>query len=431
MAPSNDITEIMKMGFVFNHIEDVEMLERYRPGGFHPVAIGDSFCNGRYQVIHKLGFGGHSTVWLARDTSRQCYAALKICMAEAAKDNEFKVMQLLSTSSMEGKSLFRPVQDRFEITGPNGTHLCLVNDPEMMTLKDAKEPSISGFFQLPVARALAAQAVQAVDHLHRNGVVHGDLHVGNVLLPLPELVGHLTPSQIYQQYGEPWKIPITRLDCEPLSDNVPQEAVMPIWLGKPSEDVKMNEARIILHDFGESYMPSVETRRHSNAPLSYRPPEGHFPNCGEPFSYSTDIWSLGCLIWEILGQCPIFNSFFASADRVLDDHVNLLGKLPPDWWSIWEARDQYWLEDGDTIRFAATRHPDHEVWSWERRLELCIQEGRREKQLELLVEEEKEDFLAMMKTMVVLEPTKRASSGDILKSRWMKRWALPELDGLA
>lgn len=44
-----------------------ESLLNYQPGGFHPVALGDTFKDGRYQVHHKLGWGGSSTVWLAHD----------------------------------------------------------------------------------------------------------------------------------------------------------------------------------------------------------------------------------------------------------------------------------------------------------------------------------------------------------------------------
>lgn len=33
----------------------VEEIERYRPGGYHPVRLGDVFSNGRYRTIHKLG----------------------------------------------------------------------------------------------------------------------------------------------------------------------------------------------------------------------------------------------------------------------------------------------------------------------------------------------------------------------------------------
>lgn len=44
-----------------------EGLERYRPGGYHPVVVGDTFKDGRYTIFNKLGFGGYSTVWLAHD----------------------------------------------------------------------------------------------------------------------------------------------------------------------------------------------------------------------------------------------------------------------------------------------------------------------------------------------------------------------------
>lgn len=44
-----------------------ERLSKYRPGGYHPVCLGDTFKNGRYEIQHKLGWGGFSTVWLAHD----------------------------------------------------------------------------------------------------------------------------------------------------------------------------------------------------------------------------------------------------------------------------------------------------------------------------------------------------------------------------
>ena len=43
-------------------LEDVENVEAYRPGGLHPVLIGDELGTGRYRVLHKLGYGGFSTI---------------------------------------------------------------------------------------------------------------------------------------------------------------------------------------------------------------------------------------------------------------------------------------------------------------------------------------------------------------------------------
>lgn len=40
--------------------------ENYRPGGYHPVVLGD-VLNDRYEIIGKLGYGSFSTVWLVTD----------------------------------------------------------------------------------------------------------------------------------------------------------------------------------------------------------------------------------------------------------------------------------------------------------------------------------------------------------------------------
>jgi hypothetical protein len=54
--------------------DDPDYAERmgdYKMGGYHPVHLGDKFPsrdNPRYRVIHKLGSGAFSTVWLAKDS---------------------------------------------------------------------------------------------------------------------------------------------------------------------------------------------------------------------------------------------------------------------------------------------------------------------------------------------------------------------------
>lgn len=47
----------------------------YNSRDYFPVNPGDIF-DGRYQVITKIGWGGSSTVWLARDVTKRRYGFL-------------------------------------------------------------------------------------------------------------------------------------------------------------------------------------------------------------------------------------------------------------------------------------------------------------------------------------------------------------------
>ena len=57
--------------YKFSGLWSIEEIQLYQPDGFHPVSIGDIYANGRYKILHKLGYGGSSTVWLARDLRPQ------------------------------------------------------------------------------------------------------------------------------------------------------------------------------------------------------------------------------------------------------------------------------------------------------------------------------------------------------------------------
>lgn len=86
--------------FKYNWIDGAENLEKYEPGGYHPIMIGDTLQE-RYQIVDKLGFGGYSTVWLARDLRLEQYVAVKVGIADNPdRDSlrrELKALQTLST----------------------------------------------------------------------------------------------------------------------------------------------------------------------------------------------------------------------------------------------------------------------------------------------------------------------------------------------
>lgn len=90
---------------VYQRQEGVENLENYCRGGYYPVHLWDRYCNGRYEVLHKLGYGTHSTVWLAKDHVDLKYVAFKILMASSSKKgNESKIMGTLNQDQNAQKS---------------------------------------------------------------------------------------------------------------------------------------------------------------------------------------------------------------------------------------------------------------------------------------------------------------------------------------
>lgn len=83
---------------VYRWQEGVEDLEGYCSGGYHPTHIGDRYFNDRYEVVHKLGYGSYSTVWLAKDHLEAKYVAMKILIAATSKDcSESKILRILNS----------------------------------------------------------------------------------------------------------------------------------------------------------------------------------------------------------------------------------------------------------------------------------------------------------------------------------------------
>jgi serine/threonine protein kinase len=171
MADSSDLS----MKEIYHPEADVEYFEDYVPGGYHPTLIGDTFCNGRYTVVHKLGYGGYSTIWLARDQQRRSYVSLKILTARSSPDShKGKILHYLmrSDNTHPGKRFIPPLLDQFSVHGPNGHHQCLVGEPAGSSIFQSKENSSNSMFPPDAARSIAVQILLGVSYLHANGVCH-------------------------------------------------------------------------------------------------------------------------------------------------------------------------------------------------------------------------------------------------------------------
>jgi serine/threonine protein kinase len=269
-----------------------------------------------------------------------------------------------------------------------------------------------------VARSLAAQLVLVVDFIHAQGIVHGDLHLGNILLKVPPTFDQITLEELYEKYGAPELDPVVDLNGNPLSPGVPSYGIASIWLGEASEEITLAESRILLSDFGEAFSYSKEPKYESRTPLVIRSPEARFePN--RPLSFSSDIWTLACTIWSIIAQRPLFEGFLATEDDITCEHVDTLGVLPPEWWRKWEARRYKFSEDGKP----KNRNPFR---SWDDRFEDSVQQPRRDSGIPSFDAGERDAIFDMLRGMLSFKPENRPTTQQILESEWMVKWALPE-----
>lgn len=419
--------ETSKPEKIYPFPEGIENLHGYQPGGYHPANICDAYSNGRYRIIHKLGFGSYSTVWLARDSHSERYVALKILVADSSKDsNEARIIRHITRSS--SKAFVRPILDDFQIDGPNGQHRCLTTEPTRCSLADAKF-SPPWIFRTDVARAIATQTILGLRAIHASNVVHGgksplssclpyadylhDLHPNNILLALPD-INHMSVDDIYHHFSTPQRTEVQRLDGGPLGPGVPSHATLPALLFVKS--VEVEDPRICITDFGESWFGDAVQPKSHNTPMLYRPPEALFAK--ELIGFPSDIWTLACFVFEIMGERPLFESFFAHEPEVVSEMVSCLGPLPPSWWDAWEERSNYFVENG--------------VWRTDvglrsRPLRSRFQTMGRQKHPDPLSPEEAESLAVMLSTMLEYDPAKRASATDVVNSDWMTRWGLPSL----
>jgi len=139
------------------------------------VHIGDCFDNGRYNVVHKLGYGDSSTAWLTNDTINQTYVALKVLMT-SAPINPFEIELpsiLYDRDCSDGHKLILMPSDTFDIQGPNGYHKCLVLPVVGPSIHDYSENVKPWYLPLKVAKRAVFEIVKGVEYLHRNGIGHG------------------------------------------------------------------------------------------------------------------------------------------------------------------------------------------------------------------------------------------------------------------
>ncbi|KUJ07409.1 kinase-like protein [Mollisia scopiformis] len=308
--------------------------ESYHPGGFHPVHLQDIF-NNRYRVIRKLGYGSFSTAWLAIDLRSSRYVALKIATANSQE----------------------AFLDSFDHHGPNGTHLCLVFEVMGPTpnsvMRLSPECQIGEPWERRLPKQWAKRILQDIllglHFLDANGIVHGDLHLGNILftITLSDIESDL-PKTLQQRPNQ--AVPLRRLDGK-IDPWAPKYLLEPNSLYDYISFELDPLVKII--DLGSAFLEDSPPRT-TVTPAALRAPE--VIQNGR-LGRGLDIWSFGCLVFELIIGYPLFNIERLEGNRfdetTNDEHLiqvtEMLQPLPDALLNKWRRASSYYGPNGERL----------------------------------------------------------------------------------
>ncbi|KAB5533528.1 kinase-like domain-containing protein [Coniochaeta sp. 2T2.1] len=304
---------------------DVEDLDRYRIGGYHPVILGDMLGD-RFEAIHKLGYGSYATVWLCFDHQADKWQAVKVVAASHSDENSSELSMLKhfqndSDEELEKHHICLP-RDNFFIEGPNGRHLCIVMPLLGAPLEDIWREGHDNF----VYRHISKQLAEAMAFIHSRGVCHGDFRPKNILSKLKD-VEHMEFDELMSRLPRTGRlqVPPPNSDMEGPGPHLPEYIY-------PCSALQMDTSSIdiTICDFGEAYHIS-DPPNFTGIPQGYAPPETMLST--GPLFYGADLWALGNTIAEIRLGAPLM--FDGGIYDYLENLEDMLGPLPEPFRSAW------------------------------------------------------------------------------------------------
>jgi len=227
---------------------------------------------GSFEIVRMIGHGGMGVVYLARDTRLKRSVAIKSMPAQLKDDSTARMRfsreaELLASLNHPSIAVIYDIIEQDDGAG----YLVLEYVPgETLTERIKREP-----LKLEEALSIARQIAQAVSAAHKKGIIHRDLKPGNI---------KLTPEGRIK--------------------------VLDFGLAKPSVSEGI-----------DIEITSTEPGHIIGTPAYMSPEQAR----GNPTDHRTDIWSFGCIIYQMLtGHSPF------ESDTATDTLARIIERQP-DW----------------------------------------------------------------------------------------------------
>lgn len=271
-------------------------------GHFNPAP--NELLGGRFAIVSRLGHGTFGRVFACTDRSRcDVEVAVKVIRAidryVAAGRAEVSILTRIkqsaaraSWSAFSGSTLapyFAKIHQNncnlaymeasFEYNG----HICIVFPKYGMSLLDLLRANNFRGFNIDWTRELSRNFMLGIGFLHCLGYIHTDIKLENILTK-----------------------------HKPLSTRVRDRIF-----------VHPSGAELIVIDLGSSVALDDVKKPSLVCTRQYRPPEGYL---GIPYDQSLDIWSCGCVIFELLTGRTLFRTHDSIVHLCMME--KLLGPMP-------------------------------------------------------------------------------------------------------
>ena len=133
----------------------------------------------RYEIIGKIGAGGMSDVYKAKDTTLGRYVAIKVLKSEFSEDVNFVTKFRTEASSAAG--LEHPnIVNIYDVGSENEFHYIVMEYVEGITLKTYIEKK--GQLSFKEAVSIAIQVGRGIEAAHNKGIIHRDIKPQNIII---------------------------------------------------------------------------------------------------------------------------------------------------------------------------------------------------------------------------------------------------------
>lgn len=308
----------------------------------------------RYIIVKFISYGTFSNVYLAYDTKNYTFVVIKIQNTKYYKDaiEELHYMKKLCTS---GHSSVVQLLDSFTIELDSDKHFCFVLEllgPDLFSVLNDYE-----CLDLPQCKKIVSQLLKAMQFINEKGVIHTDLKPENIMfcettkeikdicnwfnttfnpsVQLDKLRNTLPDDfssrslNAQRKYRKNIRLKAPKRFCESIKSDL-VEYIFSREFESESDYIISEECSIKLVDFGlcvpiDSNPDDVQSRH-------YRAPE---MITLDPADEKIDIWSVGCIVYEILTGETLFDPKYSGDDHKSDichlvEMYRMIGKMPLD-----------------------------------------------------------------------------------------------------